>query len=214
MPQKLGNGGYSQEQYDAKTGKYTDKGNVSREESEKAMSMLGIDWKEEKPVYNTQQSQKIKNDFYDAGYETEDNSPNIDEIYEDFVEYIGSEPQNLEDLITFVRDRVSSSLKGIKPEDFNKYSPYLVKRKSMEKPVFPPKKEEAVMKEEKPLQPQSGTTFVKNGPAFRYDWHKGKSVDPGFIRSIPNPEESKKWERDYGDLDKNVVALYGLGGRR
>jgi hypothetical protein len=41
MPTKLGNGGTSQEAYNPQDGKYTDEGNVSKEEQE-AMKLLGL----------------------------------------------------------------------------------------------------------------------------------------------------------------------------
>lgn len=109
MPTKLGNGGTSQEAYNPQDGKYTDEGNVSKEEQE-AMNLLGLNKSETNSenfagssYYNKSAIQK---DFTESGYVTEQGSATFDDIYNDFTLKNGKEPENLDEIIGFVRDEV------------------------------------------------------------------------------------------------------------
>ena len=130
MPEKIGNGGYGQENYDPNTEKYVADGTPNKSyknpEEEKAMEMFGLssgesvedvdDWEQEEiSNVNIDESnlESVKIDLNNNGYETEENSPTFDEIYKDYVREVGVEPQTANDIIEFVREKVVTSGKLI-----------------------------------------------------------------------------------------------------
>lgn len=230
MPTKLGNGGTSQEAYNPQDGKYTDEGNISQEEREELeiMKLFGIrptkpNLPERKPklpeiIKKRRIENQIKKDF-DMFYETEQNTPTFDDIYNDYIEKNKKEPSDIRELLDFVRQEINNHYiegykKGQNYEQLQHEMPYYIKQKAVSTPDIP-KKEKAVAVSnptEKPISP--GSYVTKTGPSFRIDVADGTDIDPGFINDKvdPNfkpgnplfrfdmPEEEKKFDEIYEKL--------------
>lgn len=192
MPTKLGNGGTSMEAYNPQDGRYTDEGNVSREEQE-AMNLLGLNKRETNSgnFVETPQSKKVKQDF-DTLYQTEQNTASFEDIYSDYVNKNQKEPSSLQDMIDFIKQEVHNHFnegykKGYTYDELQYNMPYYVKQKSVSMPDIP-KKEKAVAVSnptEKTISP--GSYVTKTGPSFRIDVADGTDIDPGFINDKVDP---------------------------
>lgn len=145
MPTKLGNGGKGPEAYNPQDGRYTDEGNISKNERYEGYLRKKeheLDWRNIAYPVDSEQSKKIIQDFYNSGYETEDGSPTVVDIYGEFVYLNKREPESLDELIDFVKEEVIGFMEyGLSNGyDFNtvsKKSPYLVKRRA-QGPGIPP----------------------------------------------------------------------------
>ena len=140
MPEKIGNGGHSLENYDENTGKYVADGTPNKSynnpEEQTAMKMFGLssdesiedvdDWMfEDEPendpfdlvredkdsfVVDKDRLEAIKSELEYDGFETEEGSPTFDDIYNDFVKEKNKQPNGAYEILDFVKEKVGEDL--------------------------------------------------------------------------------------------------------